>query len=782
MTSYMLPRLVFRGQFLAAPSTPNNWSKTFQDTPKDWTQNTDQNGEPTGINNWNPFGGADVRFPTSRLVDAVTKPGVPWDRAGPRLVIDTDYERSVAKICDQDPMMQMMSRIFGLHLTIKNADTGAVYLKGRMHHTAFTDITGGTYGPRARYTSAVKFTQVTAPEDGNAALTALYELAADPSQTLGLTMMVGAHFHSDQSLEWANIGTGTFAIGPFADQLHGFDNHQEVFQRRILPSPIPQKLKLNTTYMACQGQVLTVDMANTFDMRSRQITPKSAKQTGPDTRFRETSGVPKKQIGKVTIAALQSDADIHFDATKITFTQSNKAQILTPGMTIHETQFTQLGVIDFSPTASDADSLLETTGLLFDFSLTAGQAAAAKSQPLAILQETDDGFVIISRETLAGINIAYTGGRAIATVGLEVNHDIAKTRISVRQYDKILDPANYAAQLSVAPAHIAYTANDQTAFSEAGGKMGWPENALAPTLSDDVLAFHVVKGITAPRQASSKGYTDIRGQIYQFNVEPNVSDEVMKIAGDFIQQMTAQEQGQMDFISVLALDTGKTKPNPDFETDVKPIMQQYANLYPVMSRYLFNLADEAQLQKNATILYFAFTASQASGHYMPVTRDMPQWQRQTICNWLKTFMSPEQIGRMEARAMAEVIPELTSDRAENDTSKVLHQLAEHVGATSTEIADLLVQMDVPVNADLDQIFEQNSEDLLPGLLALHQRANRRMRGAPDAHEDPKPIPIIPSRRANIADAVKETFGPIDAGYAKEFSKAGVIANLINSNT
>jgi len=779
MASYMLPRLVFRGQFLAAPSTPNNWAKTFQNTPADWTENAE--GSQLGKNNWNPFGGADVRFPTSRLVDAVTEPGTAWDGKGPKLVIETDYGRSVAKICDQDPMMQMMSRIFGLNMVIKNADTGEVYLQGHMHQTAFTDLTIGNFGPRARYTSAVKFAQINEPEAGNAALTQLYQLAGDPTETLGLTMMVGAHFHSDQSAEWANNGTGTFVIGPLSDQLEGFDNHQEVFQRRILPSEQDDngQVELSTTYVALKDNVLTVDMINALNLTSQQLSKMATPQTAPDVRFQEAS------IGAITIAALNSDADIIFNDTEIAFSKPNASAILMRDEKISAEQFISLGTVDFTHAPSDADSLIETNGLIFDFTLSDQQASAAKSQPLAILAKEGDGYVIKSRETLAGINIAYTGGRAIATIGMEPGNDMAKTRVSVRQYSEVLDPSKYAAQLSVAPLKKAVnTANDGGAFSKAGGKVAFPENALTPSFSDDALMFSVrkEKEIASPRKTTSKGYTEIGGQLYQFNVEPNVSEAVLTVANDFIAQMVTQEQGQMDFICVLAMDTGSPKANPDFDTDVKPIMQQYANLYPVMSRYLFNLADEAQLQKNATILYFAFTASQTSGHYMPVTRDMPQWQRQTICNWLKTFMSEEQIGRMDAHAVAEVVPDLVSTRSASETSEILLSLSEHLGSTQTELADLLVQMGVPVNEDLEEILQIHGGEIVPKLMRLRKRALSKMRGDSGEDDEPKNARMIPARRVDVKAALKASFGDMDEAYAKQFSKAGVIYNVMHSKT
>lgn len=803
MTSFLLPRLVFRGQFVAAPSTINNWSGTFQNAPVDFTQST-----PLGRNNWNAFGGADVRIINTRLVDAVTATGQSWDGSGGSLVIESDYSTSVAKIGDQDPMMQLMSRIFGLHFVIKDPATGKVHLKGEMHEAAFTDISGSTpYGPMARYTSAVRLSPAEAPGAGNAALQQLYDLAGDKAQTIGLTMMVGAHFHSDQSLEWANTGQGTFILGPLDDDLDGLGNHQVVFQRRLLPSQAtfsqglpsgypPQGL--DTVYMAVSGDVLTVDMASAMASISKQLEAERAArrpmQTAPDVRFQEQA------IGKLVVAALNSDCGIVFGPTEIGFQSAQDAQnpILGPNDKIQDTQFTKLAELDFAAKPNDADSLLETTGLVFDFSLSAAQAQAASTQPLALLQEASDGYLLVSRETLAGINIGYTGGRAIATKGTAVGQDFAQTRVSVSQYGKVLPASGYAAQLSVAPmatGSAVNTANDAQAFTQAGGTLQTPADALTPRFSDDTLIFTVNQVISSPRKITAsdpKAYsTDIAGQLYQFNVEPNVSDAVVQSAGDFITFMTSAEQGKMDFICVLALDTGAPRTSLDFATDVQPIMQQYANLYPIMSRYLFDIADKEQMQKHAAILYFAFNAPQSSPHYMPVTRDMAQWQRRTICNWLTQFMSAEQIGALNDRVAAAAMAGLPgAPPPTDDTRKTLFRLAEHTALAPGELADTLAQLDLPLADVPEDAVSKGTADGPTALLRQMRRARRQMRRtrhneagqtALDDTQDPQPAHQIDQRRPAVANALRDRYAEMSDDYADQFSKAGTIRNILKSS-
>ncbi len=75
---------------------------------------------------------------------------------------------------------------------------------------------------------------------------------------------------------------------------------------------------------------------------------------------------------------------------------------------------------------------------------------------------------------------------------------------------------------------------------------------------------------------------------------------------------------------------------PDQPTwdDIADIMLQYSNLYPIMSKYLVNLASPDALQAQRNILLFAFSQDINNTMHMPVTRDLSAAKRQTILKWL----------------------------------------------------------------------------------------------------------------------------------------------------
>lgn len=99
--------------------------------------------------------------------------------------------------------------------------------------------------------------------------------------------------------------------------------------------------------------------------------------------------------------------------------------------------------------------------------------------------------------------------------------------------------------------------------------------------------------------------------------------------------------------------------HPDWDKDIAPFMQQYDNLYPVMSKRLFRLSDAKFAAAHAKILAFAFERPFDDPNHMPVTRDLSAGKRQIILNWLSqhTGEPPQQI--MATVAPASEIDETT---------------------------------------------------------------------------------------------------------------------------
>ncbi len=92
---------------------------------------------------------------------------------------------------------------------------------------------------------------------------------------------------------------------------------------------------------------------------------------------------------------------------------------------------------------------------------------------------------------------------------------------------------------------------------------------------------------------------------------------------------------QWHFISLLVWDKF-TPDNPiTWWGSIQPIMRQYANLYPVMSRFM-DLGDYRQVSRQhpCRLLQLAFGLDVADPNSMPVTRDLSWSKRQAIIAWL----------------------------------------------------------------------------------------------------------------------------------------------------
>lgn len=87
------------------------------------------------------------------------------------------------------------------------------------------------------------------------------------------------------------------------------------------------------------------------------------------------------------------------------------------------------------------------------------------------------------------------------------------------------------------------------------------------------------------------------------------------------------------FISVLVWDAFDAGDPPTWYGGLQPVFQQFANLYPVMARFL-DLADYASVCANRNLLLLAFGHDPEDPNYMPATRDLSMAKRAVILRWL----------------------------------------------------------------------------------------------------------------------------------------------------
>ncbi|MET3131336.1 hypothetical protein AAKU55_001598 [Oxalobacteraceae bacterium GrIS 1.11] len=90
----------------------------------------------------------------------------------------------------------------------------------------------------------------------------------------------------------------------------------------------------------------------------------------------------------------------------------------------------------------------------------------------------------------------------------------------------------------------------------------------------------------------------------------------------------------LNFISLLAFDAMPIPDAPTWYQDIQPILKQYANLYPIMSKYLVNLAEYTSVIGHLPILTLAFSLPIENPNHMPVTRDLSEHKRSMILKWM----------------------------------------------------------------------------------------------------------------------------------------------------
>jgi len=91
--------------------------------------------------------------------------------------------------------------------------------------------------------------------------------------------------------------------------------------------------------------------------------------------------------------------------------------------------------------------------------------------------------------------------------------------------------------------------------------------------------------------------------------------------------------GSTASLSVLVFNAGDVIADPRWQ-HVQPVMQQYMRLYPGM-RAILELATLSVVREHKDKMIEVLSHQITEPNYMPVTRDLPEFRRQTLLNWLK---------------------------------------------------------------------------------------------------------------------------------------------------
>lgn len=594
-------RLHFAGSFQANVSTVNNDPGHFDNAGFEPAYQQMQGINMFPANGWfNPQGDATWRLLgcaiTAAWMPTASAPSAPAPADDPVLgysIADSDAH-APAKLVDLDSEQQMVSEIWGLEVRIADA-AGNTLLRGQFEPAAFIDIWNrATAGGGGDMTMGAMYQSVlTSLEWGDVSaspfLLAL-QAASAASGLLSIKFNVdGINMNYDAPDFMCGRIAGT--IGPAAPG----EPHHCVVGRQFMATVSPQNpvtpqsvLNFCAAVVDATASIVYLDLGNAL----------------PTT----IPGGPPADLGDLALSVYDPIA-----------TPANPA-----GAT------TQLATIAAATYLGDPDWYARTAGVValpFDPSLATQVAAfplvVSGSAPVqgvqAVVSEAPTGAFVRADtfvwraspgDTLQIPVLATRFGQPLAGAGLVFAADASQ-----------LQPSNAIDPQDVPPVATPLSAigfpTATTTLSATTGSDGWATLTLPMTDPG------------TPRWFNGGADYGIDGQVY--GVRPAFAN--------------AQDNGPLNpwnFVSILLWSgfAPKTPGAPTWFDDLQPIFQQYANLYPVMNRFL-DLGDYASVVANRRLLLLAFGLDAGNPNVMPVTRDLSPAKRQAILQWLQQPSPPQ---------------------------------------------------------------------------------------------------------------------------------------------
>jgi hypothetical protein len=578
-------RLCFAGQFQADVSTVNNDVRHYDDAkfqPNFQDLQTKEN--PNGW--WNPTGSGAYRFVNCRVTGVGYADGS-WveDKAQDAAIgmtVAGAADRTAGKLVDIDPQWQLASAPWGLGVRLLSEAGQA--LAGEYKSNAFRDLwfsrnVNASNDSAASSTFQSVIEGVRFDEAGLVGSRVLRELReASHGDRLSIRLATWGYDGSASSPSFT-LGTMVGTIGPYSEG----EPESFVFGRRFAPVSGFSSYGANITYFSGlldgASQTLLLDLSNALQITDNRGTP--------------------ADIGALSVGVLADDS-------------------ITENTPVTPDNLLPLGSIDYR-----RPGWLAATGGVVAVKLDPEQFQAASERPLALVYQTPfnpgstgEGAglgVVAIRETAGGL---FAGAEpAVHRIDAGTSSELT---LWAARYGRPLDGQQVnLRQLGRIPGQGAGTSNPQVNDIPIPD-MGVPEAALSFPGTASTDHGRTVVTLTGGNPDNPRGYLD--GQMYLIDY---------RLPG----QGNASRQ-PFDFVVVHVRDAYQVPEQPTWTADVQPILQQFSNLYPIMSKGFIDLSDRAAVLANRDILQLAFSRSIEDPNYMPVTRDLSEPKRQMLLRWL----------------------------------------------------------------------------------------------------------------------------------------------------
>lgn len=667
--SYLnLPRLTFAGLFEADVNTVNNDVRNYDVSTFEPRFQTPQTPAPDGqgtIYNgwWNPNGSN-----AFRLLDCSVRGGAgPEGKAVPgdpalKLRLNAQFGRTAAKIVDLDPQFQFASALWGLRIVL-TPDGETVAMSATLLPTSFRDIyfgrvvdkaTGrplpGSPSASARFTGTLQDIEWGPGVEDSPLLSGLKASAEANDGRLSMSLMTYGYSKTPVQ-QGFTFGTLVGSIGPWRR------GNPLMFapSRRFAPATAGAPASASGIgfmdgALSADGKVLSLDFGNSLPMW--QVADNGPHATPSGHR------IVLRDLGPLKVVVLkEADAVSSNPHGLAMVASSSEGDPLTPD------QYEEIGTVE----GYDIDWLLATGGIA-DLAVPEAAQALIGDRPLAIL--TGDGAgggTIAIRETIDGIFVradnfvqrldAAASGWVSSTVTLYTLR-FGKPYPDAQLLISLLPPDNTgggagADEVKPPQTEIPY-------INVPADKLSLPPAVTADADGVATLTY------SAEDPGNPRGYID--GQVYT-------------IAYAFPAAGQSPMPG-LDQIAVHVRDAFVPPATPSWETDIAPVLVQYGNLYPVMSRGLFSFSDYGTVTSNARLLYLAFTRPIEDPNYMPATRDMSAGKLRMIVDWLAGFLpeAPSAYGALPVPPEGAVLsdPALPKTTGEDHPTRVPPRVAREM--------------------------------------------------------------------------------------------------------
>ncbi|WP_316822549.1 hypothetical protein [Pedobacter gandavensis] len=587
------PRLSFSGKFQADPSTVNNDVEHYDNAK--FQPNYQDYGEGTKNGWWNPDGTGNWRLLDCVINSVTYKDGSSTNDPAVDPIIGMSVldanTRVAGKIVDLDPQQQSVSQIWGM--VVRLGQEGNVFVKGDFKPVGFNDIWWNrsvdlTRSPGAAATYQSVLNNLEWSIDGTASRY-LQELQAESPDQLSMKFNVDV-FNQTVTDAHFTIGRVVGSIGPS----NVTEPDHFTLGRQFVPP------------MTCMGGSYV----------PTPVTPSDLPLYVATALVREDTKQIVLDLGNC-LKTKTADG-LMADTRELKLAYRNA-----------QNDFFILGDI-----AYQAAGWYENNGGLVSISLTDGQLAGALQFPLSIVIQDNLGnttslldekpnylradqfvFRMNDGETQDVDFYATILGKPL--VGKTMYCDIQPSLINIM---------GQGSGIPVTATPTTALTFDNQMVTDATGKVTMSLSASDPKNPRDYIDGQVY---ALWYYLDGEANTDFS---FILPTDPNGNPTVLPA------QLSSVDPN--NFISVLVFNSLSQDviQNPQWE-DVQPVMQQYANLYPLMSKGIFNLADQTVVDSNAKILNFVFGLPIEDPNHMPVTRDLSRDKQQMILKYLENVIA-----------------------------------------------------------------------------------------------------------------------------------------------